>query len=343
MSFSWKFDAWKGLPEAIKHINKYTLLMAMCVIKSKNYNSFDNSTFRPFSEYVNYFEENILENKIIKEYQSDFIYEERSCKKIIKHMMGNEKQKILNNEKIELYKKFESTTNNTPDTYHTLVLFLKWAGMLSFIIFSVFLIPVSNTKNNYSDDFLIFPYNAFYTILPILGFITFIRCNHIDRCYKRKLKKEYSKLKYGVTFTDCLVGLENEFGYLQEHLAEQKSKYDNMTLEEKKREFFRLYDVPETIFNTLQNYHINNSAFLLPNFTLNSQIDFPLFITYLKSKSRNGRNRPALLYALFNIPKTKNISQYAREYSEQRKGKALIEFAKKLETEKIKFSLKSKN
>ena len=63
MALSWKYDAWKELTEDMKHINKYTMFLAICRIKIKNLDSFDNSIYRPFSEYISFFEETILKTK----------------------------------------------------------------------------------------------------------------------------------------------------------------------------------------------------------------------------------------------------------------------------------------
>ena len=30
MALSWKYDAWKGLSDKMKHINRYTMILTMC-------------------------------------------------------------------------------------------------------------------------------------------------------------------------------------------------------------------------------------------------------------------------------------------------------------------------
>ena len=117
-----------------------------------------------------------------------------------------------------------------------------------------------------------------------------------------------------------------------------------MTLEEKQKEFFKKYNkAPKNIFIVLQKLKINDGTFLSEDFKLHPQIDFPLFITYLKTISSNNRNSPTLLHELFNIPKGKNISQYAREYTKDKKGKELKAFSQKIQIESKKLLLQTNN
>ena len=332
MALSWKYDAWKGLTEDMKHINKYTMLLAICRIKIKDLDSFDNSFYRPFSEYISFFEETILESVKQKKQETAFLYENNSiCKTIIS------KNDISN-----FYDTFCACTNITPNMTYGIAYLLKCVGILSFIIFGILLYPVWRFQAPTNQNLL--PNKIVYSIIPVIGLITFIFYRKIEHSFFSQNKNHFSRLRYGINYRDCLSNLEDEFGYLLNNLPDPKSKYSEMTLEEKQKEFFIKYNkAPKNIFIVLQKLKINDGTFLSEDFKLHPQIDFPLFITYLKTISSNNRNSPSLLYELFNIPKEKNISQYAREYTEGKKEKELKAFSKKIEIESQKIDFTQKN
>lgn len=335
MAISWKFDAWKGVKEEMWHINKYSLLLALCRIKEKKLDTFDFSIYRPFSEYVAFFEEYILENKVVEGFKSEFIYNEiPQCKTIITKLLENDKSKISKDDSNTIYKIFFSCTNIIPNLSYTIAYSLRWTGLITFLIFGILLFLICNFK---TAKFQILT----LAIISVGGLLLFIKSLISEKSYTSK----YSlfNIKHRTSINDCLSNLEDELSYLSNKLDAPKTKYTNMNLIQKKEAFFNLYNVPENFFEVLQQLKINEEPFLLPDYSLNSQIDFPLFITYLKNKSRKRRNANSLLYELFKIPKTKNISQYVREYSVDRKEKELQNFSKKIEIESKKISILTKN
>lgn len=342
MALSWKYDAWKELSENMKHINKYTMLLALCRTKIKDRDSFDNSIYRPFSEYVSFFEETIFESVKQNTQKTSFLYETNSiCKTIISKLLQNDTSKISKNDISNFSDTFCACTNITPNMTYGIAYLLKCVGILTFIIFGIFLYPVWRFQAPTNQNLL--PSKIFYSIIPIIGLIIFFLYRQIELSFIRQHKNHSLKLRYGINYRDCLSNLEEEFGYLLDNLPKPKSKYSEMTLEEKQKEFFKKYNkAPKNIFIVLKKMEINDGTFLSENFELHSQIDFPLFITYLKTISSNNRNSPSLLYELFNIPKEKNISQYAREYTEGKKEKELKDFSKKIEIESQKIDFTKK-
>ena len=342
MALSWKYDAWKELTEDMRHINKYTMLLAICRIKIKNLDSFDNSIYRPFSEYISFFEETILENVKQKKQATTFLYEDNCiCKTIISKLLQNDTSKISKNDISDFSDTFCACTNITPNMTYGIAYLLKCVGFLSFIIFGILLYPVWSFQSPTNQNLL--PNKIVYSIIPIIGLITFIFYRQIEHSFFSQNKNHFLRLRYGINYRDCLSNLEEELGYLLNHLPEPKSKYSEMALEEKQKEFFIKYNkAPKNIFIVLQKLKINDGTFLSEDFKLHPQIDFPLFITYLKTISSNNRNSPSLLYELFNIPKEKNISQYAREYTEGKKEKELKAFSKKIEIESQKIDFTKK-
>lgn len=342
MALSWKYDAWKGLSDKMKHINRYTMILTMCRFKIKNLDSFDSAIYRPFSEYLNFFEDIILESIKNDTEKSTFLYENNvTCKTIISKLLKNDISKTEQKDISNFYDTFSSYTNITPNVTYGISYLLKCVGILTFIIFGLLLLPV--WKYEAPDNHSLLLNKIVYSIIPVIGLATFFIYRKIEQSFIIPHKNLSLKLRYGINYRDCLSNLEEEFGYLLEILEEPKSKYSNMTIEEKQKEFYKKYNkAPENFFIVLKKMPMNDGFFLSEDFELNSQIDFPLFITYLKTLSSNNRNSTSLLHELFNIPKEKNISQYAREYNPDKKGKDLKAFSQKIQTESTKLSFNIK-
>ncbi|MEE0879716.1 MAG: hypothetical protein UH788_10645 [Treponemataceae bacterium] len=328
------------MSDKMKHINRYTMILTMCRFKIKNLYAFDSAIYRPFSEYINFFEEIILESIKTDTEKSTFLYENNTtCKTIISKLLKNDTSKTEKKDITDFYETFSACTNITPNVTYEISYLLKCVGIFTFIIFGLLLFPVWKYEAFENQSLLL--NKIVYSIIPLIGLVMFFIYRKIEQSFISPHKNLSLKLRYGINYRDCFSNLEEEFGYLLENLEEPKSKYSNMTIEEKQKEFFKKYNkAPENFFIVLKKLPINDGFFLSEDFELNSQIDFPLFITYLKTLSSNNRNSISLLHELFNIPKEKNISQYAREYNPDKKGKDLKAFSQKIQTESTKFSIK---